>query len=61
MREAGRDPKLLFIISAEYFGDPLSEGGGASADVNGDIENLTLGDANQFPLRIRMQLVMQAT
>ena len=60
MREARRNPKHFARFHIERAGDRFSEGRASAPEVDGDIENPSLHDTDQLPLRRRRQLIMQS-
>src|SRR5260221_718513 len=57
--EAVRDPEDELVLVRQLLGVPLAEGGGATADVDGDVEEGAAGAADELPLRVGL-LVVQA-
>ena len=58
--EANRHPELAVIAVAQFRSHPLAEGGGAAADVDGDIEDFPLDAAHQLALGFGLELVVEA-
>ena len=59
MGEAGGNPDLFFILGGEADGGPFFKGGGGAADINGDVEDFAMCDADELALRI-FHLIVQA-
>lgn len=57
--EAFGDPELALVVGAEDDADPLAEGGGAAAQIDGHVKNFAGDDADQFSLGL-LDLVVQA-
>ena len=57
--EAGGDPEHVAVLGGELGAGPLAEGGGAAADVDGDVEDGAAGAADELSLRL-LELVVQA-
>src|SRR5262245_42025029 len=63
VRESRRDEALLEIRGGQVGGNPRTEGRGAAADVDGDVENLALDHPDQLSLRppyLQMQAAQRA-
>lgn len=56
-----RDPKLSFIFSRKIHTNPFPKRWRRFTNINRNIKNFTSNTTYQFALRIRFQLVMQAT
>jgi hypothetical protein len=57
--EAVGDPELFAVFGAEFVADPLTEGGGALADVYGYVEDAAAEGADEFALGLA-DLVVEA-
>ena len=55
------NPELGFVFSAEFGADPGPVCGGATSDVDGDVENCSEGGSNNFRLRFRRELIVQTS
>ncbi len=55
-----RNPQLALVVRRQGHADPMSEGRGASPEVNRDVKDFACDHANQFGLRL-FDLVVQPT
>lgn len=60
MSEALRNPQLVLILRRKNRTRPFAERRRGTAQINGDVEHLTLNHANQLPLRL-LDLIVQTT
>ena len=57
--EAGGDPEHVAVVRSQLGAGPLAECGGASADVDGDVEDGAAGAPDEFSLGL-LELVVEA-
>ena len=60
MCKALGDLQLAAVVGTQFLGNPLAEGGRATADVHRHVQHRALCDPHQLALRVRRQLVVPA-